>query len=263
MSISFSIITAAKNAAGTIADTLKSVRAQDFPHVEHVIVDGCSTDGTLDVVERHRDRVAKVVSERDSGVYEAFNRGLKLVSGDVVAFLNADDFYESPTLLSEVAAQFERHGVDVLFGDVLLVRADDPSSIVRYYSSKSFVPARLARGFMPAHPSMFVRRSVYERYGGFDASFRIAGDFEWVARVLGRHRTHYRHLEKVFVRMREGGLSTRGLRTTLRITREIRRACAQQGIATNYLKLISRIPEKLLEYHRRPTPQARHNPTET
>jgi glycosyltransferase involved in cell wall biosynthesis len=263
LSMKISVITVAKNAAGTIQDTLRSVQAQDYPDVEHLIVDGRSTDATLTVVEKHGRHVARVVSEKDSGVYEAFNRGLKLASGDIIAFLNADDFYDSDQLLSQIAAQFQLHDVDVLFGDVLLVRADDTRSIVRYYSSRSFVPARLARGFMPAHPSMFVRRSVYDHFGGFNASYRIAGDFEWVARVFGHSPIRYRHLPKVFVRMREGGLSTRGIRSTVRITREIRRACSEQGIATNYLKLLSRFPEKMLEYYSRPkAAHGRRQPTE-
>jgi len=249
-----SIITAAKNAAATIRDTLLSVQSQSHADVEHLIVDGCSTDATLAIVEQHGARVATVVSERDSGIYEAFNRGLAMASGELIAFLNADDCYETHDVLARVAERFERGDIDMLFGDVLLVRADDLSAVVRYYSSGSFKPARLARGFMPAHPATFVRRSVYQNCGGFNASYRIAGDFEWVARVFRSTQARYAHLPEVLVRMREGGLSTRGIRSTMRITREIRRACHEQGIPTNYLKLLSRFPEKVLEYIARPAP---------
>ena len=247
-----SIITAAKNAAVTIRDTMLSINAQTHPDVEHIVVDGRSTDRTLDIVRESGQRVAAVVSERDSGIYEAFNRGLAMASGDVIAFLNADDLYERPDVLARVAAEFSTRDIEMLFGDVLLVRADDLTSVVRYYSSASFKAARLARGFMPAHPATFVRRSLYERCGNFNASYRIAGDFEWVARVFRSSGPRYVHLPEVFVRMREGGLSTRGFRSTMRITREIRRACHEQGIPTNYLKLLSRFPEKLLEYIARP-----------
>lgn len=249
-----SVVTAAKNAAATIRDTLLSVQSQTYADVEHVVVDGRSVDATLAIVKEHASRVSKVTSQNDSGIYEAFNRGLALTTGEIIAFLNADDFYETPDVLAKVAASFAKQDVDMLFGDVVLVRAEDVSSVVRYYRSGSFRPARLARGFMPAHPATFVRRSVYERCGGFNASYRIAGDFEWVARVFRSTPARYTYLPEVLVRMREGGLSTRGIRSTVRITREIRRACQEQGISTSYLKLLSRFPEKLLEYISRPAP---------
>lgn len=252
ISVKISIVTAAKNAAGTIADTLCSVGVQDHADVEHVVIDGCSDDGTLDIIHKNSARVARVVSEADAGIYDAFNRGLKISTGDAIGFLNADDVYESGSVLGEVAREFERSDADIIFGDVLLVRPLELDRVVRYYSSHKFSPSRLARGFIPAHPAMFVRRTVYEHFGGFNPSYRIAGDFEWAARVFGIGAVNYRHLPRVLVRMREGGVSTRGIASTVRITREIRQACRDNGIKTSYLKLVSRFPEKVLEYYRRP-----------
>jgi glycosyltransferase involved in cell wall biosynthesis len=247
-----SVITAVKNGAATLADTLSSVSRQRYPDIEHIVVDGRSSDDTLRVVRQHGQHVATVVSEADSGPYEAFNRGLQLATGGIVAFLNADDLYESDEVIANVVRELEPAGVDLLFGDVLLVRADDVRSVTRYYRSGALSRARLARGIMPAHPATFVKRSIYERFGGFDTSYRIAGDFEWTVRVVSDSSVASKHLPQVLVRMREGGLSTRGIRSKIRITREVRRACREHGLATSYLRLLSRLPEKILQYRDRP-----------
>jgi glycosyltransferase involved in cell wall biosynthesis len=247
-----SVITAVKNGASTLADALSSVRRQRYTDVEHIVVDGRSTDDTLRVVREYGQHVATVVSEADSGPYEAFNRGLRLATGGIVAFLNADDLYETEDVVADVVRELESPTVDVLFGDVLLVRADDVRSVTRYYRSGALSRARLARGLMPAHPATFVKRTVYEKFGGFDASYRIAGDFEWTARVFYGSSIGYKHLPQVLARMREGGLSTRGIGSKIRITCEVRRACRRHGIATSYLRLLSRFPEKILQYRDRP-----------
>lgn len=247
-----SVVTAVRNCRSTIADTLQSVAAQSHATREHVVADGGSDDGTLEILEQHRSQIARLRSGPDQGIYDAFNKGLELASGEIVGFLNADDMYEYPGVLADVAEAFAASDTEVVFGDVVLVRADDTSLVTRYYRSASFHPARIARGFMPAHPAMFVRRRVFEKFGGFDASYRIAGDFAWVARVLGAGRVPYTYLPKVLVRMRQGGISTRGLGSTIRITRELRRGCRDADIDTSYARLLSRFPEKLLELLRRP-----------
>jgi glycosyltransferase involved in cell wall biosynthesis len=248
----FSIITAVRNAAATIGAALESVERQTYPYIEHIVVDGLSTDGTLDVVHRHSARLAKVVSERDSGIYDAFNKGLRLATGEIVAFLNADDVYAAPDVLQSVHDVFERSQASAVFGDVEFVRPEDPGRVVRHYSSARFSPGRLRYGWMPAHPSLFIKRRLIEQFGGFDASYRIAGDFELVARLFGREHINFEYLPRVFVTMRMGGASTRGIRSTMTINREILRACRQNGIATNRAFLWMRFPAKLLEYLRRP-----------
>jgi glycosyltransferase involved in cell wall biosynthesis len=247
-----SVITAVKNGAATLADNLASVRRQRYSDIEHIIVDGRSTDDTLHIVREHGPHVATVVSEADSGPYEAFNRGLRLTSGGVIAFLNADDMYETDEVIGDVVRAIEPTDVDVLFGDVLLVRAHDVRTVTRYYRSGAVSRARLARGIMPAHPATFVKRAVYERFGDFDPSYRIAGDFEWTVRVFADLSVAYKHLPQVLVRMREGGLSNKGIGSKIRITREVRRACLRHGIATSYLRLFSRLPEKMFQYRDRP-----------
>ena len=248
---SVSVITAVRNGRTSIADTLRSVANQTYGAKEHIVQDGVSVDGTQQVVRELGIESVMFVSEPDTGVYDAFNRGLRRASGDVIAFLGADDVYFSNDVLAQVADGFRNDRLEVLFGDVVFVRPDDSPSVIRYYRSAHFRPNRLRRGSMPAHPATFVRRSVFERYGEFDPSYRIAGDFEWFARVFGRIPPAWQHVPEVLVKMRLGGLSTAGPRATWLITNEMRRACRANGIATGYLSLLSRLPGKVAELVRR------------
>lgn len=243
-----SIITISYNAARTIADTLQSVASQTYPHVEHIVVDGNSKDGTQKIVARYNGRVAKFISEPDKGIYDAMNKGLALSTGDVIGFLNADDVYIDDAILSKIADLMEREKLDALYGDVAFFRAENPARTVRRYRSKYFSPKRIAMGWMPAHPSLFMQRRIYKQFGSFDTRYRIAGDFELVARVFHSDTLRYRYLPEVIVRMRTGGVSTGGWRNTLLLNQEVRHACQKNGIATNRVLLLSKYMGKLLEF---------------
>lgn len=242
------IITAAYNAAKTIGETLDSVACQSHPSVEHIVVDGASTDGTLSIIEQYRDKLAVVVSESDRGIYDAMNKGLGLASGEVVGFLNADDAYANKDVLSRVLNIMKRESLDALFGDVEFFRPEDPTRTVRRYRSARFCPDQIALGWMPAHPALFLRRRVYESYGLFRTDYRIAGDFEYCARIFHGGGLVYRSLPETLVRMRTGGISTSGWRNTILLNREVLRACRENGIETNMLKILSKYPAKLLEF---------------
>jgi glycosyltransferase involved in cell wall biosynthesis len=241
------IITAVYNGSRSIAATLKSVAQQDHDSIEHIVVDGASTDSTLATVRSNSDRVARLISEPDKGVYDAFNKGLKLATGDVVAFLNCGDTYVSPSVVSRMAAEFSDQSVQAAFADVLIVDFDDQRRVVRRYSSKKFTPRRMALGLMPAHPTLFLRREIYQSVGDYDTQFRIAGDFELCLRVFAKRTTHYRYVPEVLVRMPRGGVSNRGWRSKWEITREMQLACALAGVRTNFAKLCLRFPMKILE----------------
>lgn len=245
------VITVSFNAAPTIACTLQSVAAQSHPRVEHIVVDGASTDGTLQIVRQYGKHIATLVSEPDRGIYDAMNKGLRLARGDVIGFLNADDEYADAKVLERVAAVMDKYGLDALFGDAEFVSPDRPDRPLRRYRSERFHPGRIAWGWMPAHPTLFLRRAVYERFGGFRADYRIAGDFELVARMFHGDTLKYRHVPEVLVRMRTGGISTGGWRNTLLLNREVLRACRENGISTNLPKILSKYPAKLLEFIRR------------
>ena len=156
--------------------------------MEHIVIDGGSTDGSLPILQAHGAQLAALVSEPDKGIYDALNKGIRRATGDVVGFLHADDLYETPESLAQVAAAFDDPAVDAVYGDLVYVRNDDPSQVVRYWRAGQFVPGCLERGWMPPHPTFYVRRSVYERLGLFETKFRIAADYESILRILGRRR---------------------------------------------------------------------------
>lgn len=247
-----SIITVVRNQRATVEDCLKSVLTQTYANIEHIIIDGASTDGTLEVLQRYQDKVAKIVSEKDAGPYDAMNKGVRLATGDVVGILNSDDFYASPNVIEKVAALFRKSGAEAVFADLVYVRPDNLDRVVRFYSGARFTPDKFAWGEMPPHPTFFVRRELYERYGLFHADYRIAADFELMARFLARHKARYVYLPEVIVRMRLGGISTRNLKSNWVLNREILRACAENGISTNLLKIYSKYFRKVMQLFARP-----------
>lgn len=251
VNMKISIITAVFNAIDTIEDTILSVANQTHTDVEHIVVDGASTDGTLGVVDKYRTRIARFVSEPDLGVYDGMNKGLRLATGDVIGFLNADDVYAHEGVLARVAEAMARDDLDVLFGDAEFVSASNPRRIVRRYRSNKFRPDRIGWGWMPAHPTLFLKCQIFERSGSFRTDYRIAGDFELVARIFQNASLRYRYLPEVLVRMRTGGISTGGWRNTLLLNREVLRACRENGIHTNVLKIMSKYPAKLIEFLRK------------
>ncbi|MDO8344772.1 MAG: glycosyltransferase family 2 protein [Cellvibrio sp.] len=245
-----SIITVCYNSANTIGHTLRSVHEQTHGDIEHIIVDGESKDNTLAVVISEGAHVAKLVSEKDNGIYDAMNKGIQMATGDVVAFLNADDFYKDANVLALVAQVMQAEQLDALYGDVEFFRPGQQDIVVRRYNSGRFTAGRLGRGWMPAHPALFVRRTLFERYGAFRTDYRIAGDFEFIARVFRHPELRHRHLPKSLVRMQLGGISTSGWRATLQLNREMMRACRANAIPTNWLKMLLRYPFKAWEFFR-------------
>ena len=248
-----SVITVCYDSAKTIGHTLRSVREQKHGDIEHIIVDGGSKDNTLEVVAAEGPHVAKLVSERDNGIYDAMNKGIRLATGEVVVFLNADDFYKDVNVLARVVAVMQAEQLDAVYGDVEFFRSGQQDSVARRYNSGRFTANRLGWGWMPAHPALFVRRALFERYGAFRTDYRIAGDFEFVARVFQHADLRHRHLPEVLVRMQMGGVSTSGWRATLQVNREMMRACRANAIQTNWLKMLVRYPLKALEFFRTAT----------
>ena len=246
-----SVITVCYNSAKTLERTLRSVVDQDYQDVEHIVIDGGSKDGTAQVLAENRARLAHVVSEPDRGIYDAMNKGLDLATGDVICFLNADDYYGSTQVLYKVANTMQQEHLDAVIGDVGFFRKDNINRLVRHYRSGRFTPKRLAWGWMPAHPALFMRREVFKRIGHFKIDYQIAADYEYVVRAFcGQTPLRYKHLPEVLVRMQMGGVSTKGIGATIRLNQEIIRACRENGVATNFLKIFVKYPLKLLEFFR-------------
>ena len=248
-----SIITATFNSEKTLRNTIESVLRQTFQDIEYIVVDGASSDGTMNIV---RDYIPKLngrlryVSEKDKGIYDAMNKGIALASGDVVGILNSDDFYTSDDVLEKIAETFSSHDVDAVYGDIHFV-TDDLTKCVRYYSSAMFKRWQMRFGMMPAHPSFYCRKSVYEKYGVFDTSYKIAADFENLLRIifLGRIKIYY--IGKDFVTMRIGGASTAGFQSRMLIMKDHLRALKSHGIYSNVLFLSLRYIYKIYELIRR------------
>lgn len=217
------LLTAAYNSAHTIRDTLKSVEVQTWPDIEHIIVDGASKDDTLAVVASDGPRVAKVVSEPDKGIYDAYNKALALASGEVIGFLNSDDFYAHPGVVEQAMQLFAADpDLDAVHADLVYVDQHDVAKVTRLWKGKRMTPALIRQGFHPAHPTLFLRRRVYERAGDFDLSYRMAADVEFMNRLFGRFRIRDAHVDDIWVVMREGGMTGGGWRSVLRQNREVR-----------------------------------------
>lgn len=241
------VITVCYNSCRTLQRTLQSVVDQDWPNIQHVVIDGGSTDGSLEILEHFRSHLDCMVSEKDSGIYDAMNKGLARANGDIICFLNADDWYASDKVLSDVASKMQAYNLDALMGDVSFFHERNPNKVVRRYRSDRFSPARLAWGWMPAHPALFLHKDVVSRVGGFKTGYRVAGDFEFIIRVFHANNLNYQYLPRVLVCMQTGGASTGGWGSKILLNQEVLRACRENGLQTNMFRILSKYPLKLLE----------------
>ena len=245
---SISVITVVWNGVSTIRDCIESIRAQGLP-AEHIVIDGGSTDGTAGIVNKCSNAIAKFVSEPDEGIYDAMNKGIRMASGDVVGILNADDLYADGDVLSGVAKAFEDPSVESCYGDLVYVDPSDTGRVVRSWRAGPYRKDLFYRGWMPPHPTFFVRRSVYEKFGLFNLSLGSAADYELMLRFLLRHGISTVYLPRVLVRMRAGGTSNLFLRNRLRAHRMDRMAWKVNGLAplpwTILLKPVRKIPQFL------------------
>lgn len=232
-----SIVTVVYNGADTIADTIASVAAQAYPELEYLVIDGASNDATLDRVHAAGEIVTRVVSEPDRGLYDAMNKGIALTTGEIVGLINADDVY-CPGVFDRVVAAFADPEVDAVYGDLCYVRQNDLRAVVRYWKSGAFRLGSFSSGWVPPHPTLFLRREVYERCGDFDLSYRIAADTEFLIRLFEVHRIRARHLPEILVRMRLGGTTNRSLGNIVRQNREILRALDQHRLPASIFRLI-------------------------
>lgn len=232
------VVTVCFNAAATIADTLDSVARQAHPEVEHLVIDGASRDATLEVVRAHGQRVARLVSEPDRGIYDAMNKGIQLAQGEVIGFLNADDVYADSGVLSRVAAAFEDPAVDACYADLEYVDPARGGKVVRRWKSSPFAPGAFAKGWCPPHPTFFVRRDVYRRLGGFDLSRPIGTDVVLMLSFLEVHRIRARYVPGVWVKMRVGGESNASVRNVVRQNLVILDAARDLGVPINPLRFL-------------------------
>lgn len=250
--LKISVITAVYNNKETIVDALESVLSQSYHNVEHIVIDGGSTDGTVELVRAFGDKIEKFVSEPDEGIYDALNKGIALATGDIVGFLNSDDVYAHDRVLEKIARAFHHEGADSVYGDLNYVKRDDVSKVVRHWKSHGFTHQKLRQGWMPPHPTFYVRKEIYEKYGGFDTSFKIAADYDSILRFLGIYQISTTYIPEVLVQMRLGGVSNRDLRSILKKSGEDYRALkknrmgGRRGLAgkrTVFMKNFSKVTQ--------------------
>jgi glycosyltransferase involved in cell wall biosynthesis len=243
-----SIITVVYNSVATIEACINSVLNQDYQDIEYIVVDGGSTDGTVDVIKRFGNKINTFVSEKDKGLYDAMNKGIKLATGDVVGTLNSDDFFYDNAVLTNVVRAFAQDDIDAIVGDIVFIKNGDESKILRKYSSANWQPARFAWGYMPAHPSFYAKRALFDDIGFYRTDYRIASDYELLIRFLLVKKINWKYLPLVTTKMRPGGASTQGLKSVLLLNKEIAHACRENGIYTNYLMIYSKYLFKPFEF---------------
>ena len=241
-----SIITVSRNSAVTIRDTLESVQRQDYPHVEHIVIDGLSTDETMRIVHEY-PHVAKLVSESDSSLYEALNKGIRQATGDVVGILHSDDVYADEAVISRVADAFHRTDCEAVYGDLVYVDRTNPEKVIRHWRAGAYKPDAFKWGWTPPHTTLFVKRNLYERYGGFDPQFGTAADYEFMLRFVHKHHIKLVYLPSVLVKMRTGGLSNQTWMNRFRANVQDRRAWTANHLQpfwfTRYLKPLRKISQ--------------------
>jgi glycosyltransferase len=219
-----SITTVCYNSADTIEDTILSVINQDYENIEYLIIDGGSTDATLDIVEKYKSRIAKVVSEKDQGLYDAINKGIELATGDIIGNLNSDDFYIDNKVISDSIATFQKEKTDLLYSDLYYVDAIDTNKVKRYWKSGKYKKGAFLRGWMPPHPTFFVKKEIYEKYGLFNLSLKSAADYEIMLRFIHKNECSISYLNRVTVRMRVGGVSNASIQNRIKANREDKKA---------------------------------------
>ena len=241
-----SIITVVLNAEHTIADAINSVIYQTHPNIEHILIDGNSTDKSLEIINQYRKHLAHVVSEKDDGLYFAMNKGIALASGDVIAFLNADDIYEDSSVLSQVAMAFEDQTLDACYADLVYVKQNNLKHIVRHWRSQQHYSGLSFRGWMPAHPTLFIKREIFNKVGNFNTALKYQSDLEFCTRLFESHSIKSLYIPKLWVRMRLGGVSNNSLLTMIKGNWESYLALKKLGLKRNpfsyfFIKFSSRL----------------------
>lgn len=238
MSNLVSILTVVYNNASTIRDAIESVLSQDYPNIQYIIIDGGSTDGTLEIIEEYRSRIHTIISEKDKGIFNAMNKGLALCQGEWSAILNSDDVYASKDVISKVNAEFDRTGCDAVYGDLVYVAPDNLNKVIRHWKSGEYHKNAFLYGWMPAHPSFFLRTKYYRQFGVFREELIISADYELMVRMLFKHNLSASWIPFVLVKMRTGGNSDGDLSRRIRANQEDKASWAVNGLSPYWFTLL-------------------------
>lgn len=243
-----SIITVTFNSSKTILDTVKSVLSQTYPNIEYIIVDGDSTDDTLQKIQPYADQIAKIVSEEDKGMYDGLNKGIQLATGDIVGILNSDDFYADKEVIAEVVQKMKSECSEALYGDLDYVDSIKTDKIIRHWKSGNYQEGDFLKGWMPPHPTFFVMKSIYQQYGKFSLALYSAADYELMLRFIHKHRIKLSYLERVIVKMRVGGMSNISFKNRIKANMEDRKAWKMNNMTPRFYTLWLKPLRKIVQY---------------
>lgn len=243
-----SIITVCFNSAKTIEDTIQSIFSQDYPNVEYIIIDGGSKDATLDIVKNYSDNISHLISEPDKGIYDAMNKGIALATGDVVGILNSDDVYFDSQVLSHIAKAFEVTNADAVYGDLVYVASNNLHKVTRVWKSQPYTDGAFLKGWMPPHPTFYVKKSCYEQLGNYTLKLKSAADYELMLRFIHKHKLSVAYIPKTLVKMRVGGESNVSLKNRLRANKEDRMAWKMNGLKPHFYTLFLKPLSKLKQF---------------
>ena len=243
-----SIITATYNSAENIASALSSIATQTYLNIEWVVVDGGSNDNTLDIVRSRYNRELKIISEKDEGIYDALNKGIQLARGDIIGFVHSDDFLASPDIISDIVQQFQDKNIDGVYGDLEYVSKTDISKRIRFWKSEPFFSKLLRKGWMPAHPTLFLKKEVYQKHGDFNLNYRIAADYDFILRVFSDSTLNFSYIPEVLMKMRVGGASNRSFKNIKLKSKEDLRALKDNSIKNPYRVLIQKNFSKISQF---------------
>jgi glycosyltransferase involved in cell wall biosynthesis len=247
-----SIITISYNSEKTIEDTIRSVISQSWNEMEYIIIDGGSSDSTKNIIEKYRNKISHFVSEPDHGIYDAMNKGLKLASGDLIGIINSDDIFADENVIRDVVIQIEKEKTDSIYADLVYVQREDVNKILRYWKAGPYKPGHFRKGWMPPHPTFFVRKKIYDQHGYFNTDLKSAADYEIMLRFIERYKISVSYLPRIITKMRIGGKSNQSLKNRIIANREDRAAWRINGLRPGVFTLTRKPLSKILQFLKRP-----------
>ncbi len=246
-----SIITVCFNSEKTIRETIESVINQTYSNIEYVIIDGSSTDNTLNIINEYKNKISKIISEKDLGIYFAMNKGILHSTGDIIGFLNSDDIFSSNNIIEEILANFNMKNIDIVYGDLIYVKKEDPKTAIRYWLSSKYDKNSLLKGWMPAHPTFYVKKDLYNKYGSFNTKYKISADYDLMIRFLKNSTPcHVLYIPKILIYMRTGGESNRSLQSIIKANIESMQSLKENGFRLFFIIGVLKPIRKIFQFFR-------------